>query len=356
MNLIDLFHRKDKILKFSGNLSIAGAIWGPDKWRSILVPEGRSSFVLSGICDVRRLKSFPCEIGWYIGLKGKGASEPAKIRVSLENGAETIGVRKVAFGEVPVPVRLPWPVDGRLISKETVLKVSFEVPSGCSADLFVHKALSRSSILSFATGTGIEIGPGPKPQVFQSETTSVRYLEEMPQDKWKELYDRSGKFNTETADFADYIIGTADSIPADPQSLDFIFSSHVFEHLANPLGHLARWQALLKPGGVILAVVPEMHSTKDICAKPSTVEELKREMAENIWRPTEYHYDRWLKMRGAKWSIKEVMDKNLSIHVHFYDRDSISRVLETAVTELGYSSYSIVHSDNHKDFYFCLWN
>ncbi|MBS8262786.1 methyltransferase domain-containing protein [Roseibium polysiphoniae] len=355
MNLIDLFHRKDKILKASGSFSIAVTKWGPDKWRSILVLDGRSSFSLSRICEVRRLKSFPREIGWYVGLRANGSGEYGEIRVTLQNGTEDIAVWKVPFGEIPVPIALPWPVDGRLITSETVLNVSFDVPNGRTADLFVHKALDRSCILNFATGAGIEIGPGPKPQVFQSEITSVQYLEEMPQDRWKELYDRNGKYGTETADFSKYIIGTADTIPAEPQSLDFIFSSHLFEHLANPLGHLARWHSLLKPGGVVLAVVPEMHSTKDICAMPSTLEELKQEMAGGLWRPTEHHYSRWLKLRGSARSINAVMDNNLSIHVHYYDSVSISMVLETAVSELGYTSYSIVHANNHKDFYFCLW-
>jgi predicted SAM-dependent methyltransferase len=355
MNLIDLFRRNAKTLKVNGKFDGVVTRWGDTKWRSILVLGGQSSFTISGIFDLCRFKSFPPEIGWYISLRKGKAGQTGKAIVNFQNGADVISRLEIPFCEDPVPVRLPWPVDGRLISLATVLNVSFEIPSNCSADLFVQRALDRSGVLAFAKGIGIEIGPGPKPQVFSSEATSVRYLEEMPLEKWKELYDKSSKYGTESADFSNYILGSADSIPAEPETLDFIFSSHVFEHLANPLGHLKRWNALLKKAGVVIAVVPDMHATKDMYATPSTLAELKQEQAKDIWRPERYHYERFMKLRGGVRPIDEVMEEQWSIHVHYYDRISISNVLEVAVAELGYSSYSIVHADNHKDFHFCLW-
>jgi predicted SAM-dependent methyltransferase len=43
----------------------------------------------------------------------------------------------------------------------------------------------------------------------------------------------------------------------EPESFDFIYSSHCVEHLENPIGALLRWIALLKPGGYLVVVVPE---------------------------------------------------------------------------------------------------
>lgn len=37
---------------------------------------------------------------------------------------------------------------------------------------------------------------------------------------------------------------------------DFIFSSHLLEHLANPINTLEHWQANIKPGGVLFLYLP----------------------------------------------------------------------------------------------------
>ena len=39
--------------------------------------------------------------------------------------------------------------------------------------------------------------------------------------------------------------------------VDFIFTSHVFEHFANPLGALHRWCEVIRPGGLIYMIVPQ---------------------------------------------------------------------------------------------------
>ena len=54
-------------------------------------------------------------------------------------------------------------------------------------------------------------------------------------------------------------------------SLGFIFSSHVFEHLANPLGHLEHWYAKLRHGGLIVGIVPDVGGSKDYVFEPCSV-------------------------------------------------------------------------------------
>ncbi len=41
------------------------------------------------------------------------------------------------------------------------------------------------------------------------------------------------------------------------KSYDFIFASHVLEHLSDPLAALRDWLGLLKPGGHLIVVVPD---------------------------------------------------------------------------------------------------
>ncbi len=44
---------------------------------------------------------------------------------------------------------------------------------------------------------------------------------------------------------------------------DFVLSSHMLEHTANPLRALAGWNRLLKPGGALILVVPARDGTFD---------------------------------------------------------------------------------------------
>ncbi len=360
MNIIDMVTRNDKRLVLGGAPRQVKLKHDRDIWRGLEFSDPEGPHVrVSGVGRVFRLQSLPTEIGWFVRLRKTSNDAPApasaKGTVSLSNVGGAVSTREFVFSVHAVPVPMPWGNGQQSLDDGMEVGLSFDFPAGYVVEFLVQKVLDRESLLRFATGNGVEVGPGPRPQVHDSETTTVRYVEEMPIEQWKELYDRTGKYGTGSADFSKYIIGTADSIPAEKNSLNFIFSSHVFEHLANPLGHLIRWRDLLAPGGVVLAVIPEMHSTKDLVASPSTIEEIEGELAEDVWRPTQAHYERWLGFRGMNTPAQELMEKNSSIHVHFYDKENLRTLLDKAVREHGFSSHMIIHADNHKDFYFCLW-
>lgn len=48
-----------------------------------------------------------------------------------------------------------------------------------------------------------------------------------------------------------------------PESYDFVLSSHVLEHIANPIKALMEWMRVLRPGGILLLVVPHKDGTFD---------------------------------------------------------------------------------------------
>ena len=194
------------------------------------------------------LRSRPIEIGWFARCQKKDAY----VTVTFANELP-VSTKRFEIGSEPTPIGLPWPLDGRLISRTTELQLAFDAPDGAPIELLVHRMLDRREFIALARGNGVEIGPGANPKILPSASVSVQYLEEMSIEKWKELYNRTGKYGSIVADWSNYGVGTADNIPARKASLDFIFSNHVFEHLSNPLGHLIRWRELLTPGGVILA-------------------------------------------------------------------------------------------------------
>lgn len=58
-------------------------------------------------------------------------------------------------------------------------------------------------------------------------------------------------------DFAD----GGDAMRIGETDLDFVFSSHCLEHLANPIAALEHWKACLKPGGVVFLYLPHPDMT-----------------------------------------------------------------------------------------------
>ncbi len=350
MNLIDLVRRKDKVLESGNDLQVTFVNWLGESWRSLRVEANKSpQIVITGISRVTSLKGRPFASGWYVSCE-KASSF---LKIILETDGEVIS-KNIELGSIPVPVTIPWPFDDRLLNKNTKLKLHFDLPTGSNASLLVHRKLDRKHLIAFAQGHGVELGPGSNPQILNSDITKVSYIEETSQEEWIKLYDGTGKRKAKEADFSDYIIGNAWDIPCEDDSLDFIFSSHVFEHLANPLGHLVRWHKKLKAGGTILAVVPELHSTKDREANPSTLDEIKNEFKEGIQSPTVEHYSCWVGLRGSNYNVEDLMHSKTSIHVHYYDPVNLSMLLQECVKEYGFSSYSIIHSQNHKDFHYCL--
>ncbi len=59
------------------------------------------------------------------------------------------------------------------------------------------------------------------------------------------------------------IIAYGDNIPLPDASHDFVVSSHVLEHLPNPIKALLEWDRLVRPGGIIFMIVPHKEKTFD---------------------------------------------------------------------------------------------
>lgn len=66
-------------------------------------------------------------------------------------------------------------------------------------------------------------------------------------------YARGSQFIAEAAELS--------FLPA--ESYDFVLSSHMLEHCANPLKALDQWQRILKTGGALLLVLPHREATFD---------------------------------------------------------------------------------------------
>jgi len=68
----------------------------------------------------------------------------------------------------------------------------------------------------------------------------------------------------------------ADNIPLPGDSQDYMISSHVVEHLPNPIGAFMEWNRLLKSGGTIFLIFPKRDALPaDAGREVSTVVEFQ---------------------------------------------------------------------------------
>lgn len=354
MNLFDMVRRDDSNLVASGEVIADKRSMFDGAWRGVRLAPG-AELRLKDVLRFYPLAAMPDYCGWYAVSLGSLGSARLEVAVTAKDSDEVISEWSTEADSTPRPVRIPWGFDNRLppAGYDLVLRNSGLGQSG-PVFIAVHRVLSRATLIQGARGNGVEIGPGPHPQIRPSATTSVAYVEQMPPEEWNRLYNAQGKYKVDPSLWQYYRIGDAAELPVEDASLDFIFSSHVFEHLSNPFGHLRRWRKKLKPGGLVLAVVPDLCGTKDALHRPSEMWEWQEEDAGEIWEPTLRHYTRHVTKNMSGQDPKEVMAQRRSIHAHYFTNQSMRCLLEHACAQLGYAWFKIEHTTNHKDFHFML--
>lgn len=292
----------------------------------------------------------PDTVGWYAG------ASQAHARLSLwfsePDSLEPVLPRlDLELGDALAPVQLPWALsaDPHPADLDLVMHVS-----GGPVFLASHRGLHRQAAIALCKGRGVEIGPGSHPQILPGPEVEVSYVEQMPPAEWNRLYNPKAKGKVDTSLWDNYIVGDAHDIPVPNGSLDFIFLSHVFEHLANPLRHLEIWASKLRQGGRVVAIVPDFIGSKDYAADPCELRDFIAEYESGDLAPTRASFERYARLRGKTDGGAKMWEDRFSIHVHFYSNSNMARLLEEAVRRFDYQDFSIMHTPNHKDFYFVL--
>lgn len=121
---------------------------------------------------------------------------------------------------------------------------------------------ARKTILSsYLYGTGVEIGPGPMPITPLCMPDTKLYFVDAVDKKC--LLDGSPKRWHESFVEPNYLLEAHDMAVFEDAALDFVFSSHVFEHLDKPAAALREWARIIKPGGRIVMIVPSKINEKE---------------------------------------------------------------------------------------------
>lgn len=105
--------------------------------------------------------------------------------------------------------------------------------------------------------TGLEIGASAH-NPFGLDTKNVDIADAFNRSVYKK---RELQISGEVAPID--IIAPGDKLPVPDESVDFVISSHVLEHFADPIAALLEWYRVVKPSGYVYMIVPHMERTFD---------------------------------------------------------------------------------------------
>ena len=78
--------------------------------------------------------------------------------------------------------------------------------------------------------------------------------------------------------------GHGASIPVADNSQDFVLSSHVLEHIPDPISAFVEWQRVIRPGGYVVMIVPQPDAL--FCdARPLSTYEILTQAHRDRWTP-----------------------------------------------------------------------
>jgi SAM-dependent methyltransferase len=100
------------------------------------------------------------------------------------------------------------------------------------------------------------------------------------------------------------------AIPVDDDSQDYVLSSHVLEHLIDPIKAIKEWVRVTKPSGIIFLIVPHRDALPNAAARPVSLLDQLKEAHENGY-DYDNHPEEWAALAGNKHGHWWVFDMGL---------------------------------------------
>jgi len=110
------------------------------------------------------------------------------------------------------------------------------------------------------------------------------------------------------------IVASGDALPILDESQDFVVTSHVLEHIPDPIMALEEWYRVTKPGGYVFMIIPHKERTFDRDRPRTTLEELVHRHETGDCPGIEAHCSVWVTedvlelARHLGWQVVAVQD------------------------------------------------
>ena len=214
-------------------------------------------------------------------------------------------------------------------------------PSDLTGVTDVWRTPSRRLLARHIVGSGVELGPGHVPFPGGPGTT-VRFIDRWEPQENHELFPDLPDAEFPRPDIVadlntDRLLALGDS------SQDFVVCSHVLEHMAEPIGLLHEIHRVLRPGGVVLLLLPDRHRTFDYNRDPTSLAHLVAEYEAGVTEIDDDHVIEFIEKTGdslggtpaERQAILE-LHRRRSIHVHCWNDEEFFPVLLYGVKHLGW--------------------
>lgn len=144
-----------------------------------------------------------------------------------------------------------------------------------------------------------------------------------------------------------YIREATDLHGIESNKYDFLLSCHNLEHVANPFKAVKEWKRVLKPGGLLVLVLPNKEYTFDINRSYTPIEHLVMDYEQNVDEKDTTHFEEivssWEPGVYKAFSSREELEKQLKdnhttrfVHHHVFN-------FETIRAKLEYFDFKILH-------------
>lgn len=146
---------------------------------------------------------------------------------------------------------------------------------------------------TYLAGEGIEIGALHKPLSCDWRKVRVQYVDVRSTAELREEYREINPDDIPPVDRVD----DGETLATFPdESLDFVINSHMIEHAEDPVATLGNWLRVLRPGGVLYLVVPDMRSNFDRQRQPTDFAHLLADHQQGPTVSRQAHYLEWAEL------------------------------------------------------------
>jgi SAM-dependent methyltransferase len=195
----------------------------------------------------------------------------------------------------------------------------------------------------FLAGTGIEVGALQDPLPVE-EGVTVKYVDRFSKAQLYEQYPELRGAPLVEVDIVDNGEVLA-SLPA--QSQDFVIANHFLEHTQDPIATLKNFRRVVKPGGWMYIAVPDQTSTFDRDRTPTSLDHIIADHREGPRISRHQHFVEWVTKCEPHFGrvyqgheidmrVKELEDKDYSIHFHCWAPDGFKDLLSYCADEVGF--------------------
>jgi SAM-dependent methyltransferase len=141
---------------------------------------------------------------------------------------------------------------------------------------------------------GVEIGPYDRPFLSRKDYPMVEYADVFTTEQLRKHASLNPKRNPSAVVSVDHVLldqRLCDVVPHG--TMDYVFCSHVLEHVPDFIAELKSITQVLKPDGLLLCAYPDRRFTFDVRRKMTSFETLVKRHADKLRKPepaTVYDY------------------------------------------------------------------